>query len=232
MNDSQRERYLRNTMVDGFGEEAQEKLLRGRVCVVGAGGLGSAVLNYIVAAGVGHVTIIEHDTVSLGNLQRQTLYTIAELGQRKAEAAAARLSRLNPGCRIEIVTTRLNAADSARRLTGHDLIADCTDNYATRYVIDDFCAANSVPMVYGTAEQAGGQASVFHHAGAGGYRDMYPEEPEQKNIVGVLSPVVGIIGSIQAAEIIKVLTGFGATLAGRLLTLNARTMTFSEFKVR
>ena len=209
-----RERYRRNLLVDGFGEQGQSRLLESRVTVVGAGGLGSAVLNYLVAAGVGHIRIVESDTVSPSNLQRQVLYTTAEIGAPKAEAAAARLSRLKPGCRLEIVAGRLTAADASER-----------------YVIDDYCASAGVPMVYGTAEQAGGQVSVFHARGAGGYRSLYPEEPPQEEIVGVLSPVVGVIGSLQALETVKLLSGFGETLAGRLLVLDGRTMRVSIFEI-
>ena len=180
ISERERERYQRNLLVDGFGEQGQSRLLESRVTVVGAGGLGSAVLNYLVAAGVGHIRIVESDTVSPSNLQRQVLYTTAEIGALKAEAAAARLSRLNPGCRLEIVAGRLTAADASERLHGSDVVVDCTDNYAARYVIDDYCASAGVPMVYGTAEQAGGQVSVFHARGAGGYRSLYPEEPPQQ----------------------------------------------------
>ena len=222
ISERERERYQRNLLVDGFGEQGQSRLLESRVTVVGAGGLGSAVLNYLVAAGVGHIRIVESDTVSPSNLQRQVLYTTAEIGALKAEAAAARLSRLNPGCRLEIV---------AERLHGSEAVVDCTDNYAARYVIDDYCASAGVPMVYGTAEQAGGQVSVFHARGAGGYRSLYPEEPPQEEIVGVLSPVVGVIGSLQALETVKLLSGFGETLAGRLLVLDGRTMRVSIFEI-
>ena len=225
ISERERERYQRNLLVDGFGEQGQSRLLESRVTVVGAGGLGSAVLNYLVAAGVGHIRIVESDTVSPSNLQRQVLYTTAEIGALKAEAAAARLSRLNPGCRLEIV------ADASERLHGSDVVVDCTDNYAARYVIDDYCASAGVPMVYGTAEQAGGQVSVFHARGAGGYRSLYPEEPPQKEIVGVLSPVVGVIGSLQALETVKLLSGFGETLAGRLLVLDGQTMRVSIFEI-
>ena len=226
ISERERERYQRNLLVDGFGEQGQSRLLESRVTVVGAGGLGSAVLNYL-----GHIRIVESDTVSPSNLQRQVLYTTAEIGALKAEAAAARLSRLNPGCRLEIVAERLTAANASERLHGSEAVVDCTDNYAARYVIDDYCASAGVPMVYGTAEQAGGQVSVFHARGAGGYRSLYPEEPPQKEIVGVLSPVVGVIGSLQALETVKLLSGFGETLAGRLLVLDGRTMRVSIFEI-
>lgn len=190
---AQRERYERNLLVEGFTDRMQQALIAARVAVVGAGGLGSAALNYLVAAGVGHLTLIENDTVSLSNLQRQVLYTTADMGRPKAEVAAMRLSRLNPGCDIRVVTDRLTAANAAGLLGGHDAVVDCTDNYDARYVIDDFCREAEVPMIYGTAEAVGGQVAVFHAGGAGGYRDLYPERASQKPVVGVLSPIVGVI---------------------------------------
>lgn len=229
MNESQKEIYQRNLLTEGFSEEAQQRLLDSRVCVVGAGGLGSAVLNYLTAAGVGTITIVENDVVSVSNLQRQILYTTPDVGRAKAEVAAMRLSALNPACRIGIVVQRLDAQNADSILSGYDIIVDCTDNYATRYVIDDFCGANTIPMIYGTAQEMRGQVSVFHYGGAGSYRSLYPEIPEQKPVVGVLSPIVGVIGSLQALEAIKILAGIGEPLAGRLLTVDGGSMIFSEF---
>lgn len=231
LNANQRERYGRNLLVDGFSEPTQEKLLAARVAVVGAGGLGSAALGYLAAAGVGSLTLIECDTVSAGNLQRQLLYTTPEIGAAKAEAAALRLSRLNPECRIAVVAKRLTEGNAAALLAGHDVVLDCTDNYAARYAIDAYCGAHGVPMVYGTAEQMGGQVSVFHCAGSGGYRDLYPGNPAQRDAVGVLGPVAGIVGSLQALETIKLLTGIGEPLTGRLLTVDGRTLQFKEYRI-
>lgn len=218
-------------LVQGFGPEQQQKLLRSRVAVVGAGGLGSAALNYLVAAGVGHLTLIEFDRVSLSNLQRQVLYTTADLGEPKAEVAAMRLSRLHPGCDIRVVAERLTAENASEILSGHDLVVDCTDNYATRYLIDDCCGELSVPMVYGTAEQMGGQVSVFHTVCSGSYRDLYPQEPEQLAEVGVFPPVVGVIGSIQALEALKLLCGMDSSLEGALLTVDGLSLQFSRFEI-
>lgn len=225
-------RFERNLLVEGFSEEKQEKLLSARVAVVGAGGLGSAALGYLTAAGTGSITIVENDVVSLSNLQRQLLYTTPDIGEYKAEVAAVRLSRLNPECRITIVTERLTEENCEKVLAGHDLILDCTDNYASRYVIDGFCGRNRIPMVYGTAEQIGGQVSVFHYAGAGSYGDLYPEKPAQRPLVGVLSPIVGVIGALEALEAVKILTSTGETLAGRLLIVDGWTMTFTRFNLK
>ena len=228
---AQRERYERNLLVEGFTDRMQQALIAARVAVVGAGGLGSAALNYLVAAGVGHLTLIENDTVSLSNLQRQVLYTTADMGRPKAEVAAMRLSRLNPGCDIRVVTDRLTAANAAGLLGGHDAVVDCTDNYDARYVIDDFCREAEVPMIYGTAEAVGGQVAVFHAGGAGGYRDLYRERASQKPVVGVLSPIVGVIGSLQALETVKLLCGVGESLAGNLLVVDGRTMQVSKLEL-
>ena len=147
MTERETERYQRNLLVEGFSATGQQRLSESRVTVVGAGGLGSATLNYLAAAGVGRLRIVENDTVSLSNLQRQILYTTADLDAPKAEVAAARLSRLNPACRIEIRTDRLDGGNADEILSDCDVVVDCTDNYATRYAIDDFCSARRIPMV-------------------------------------------------------------------------------------
>lgn len=227
----QRERFRRNLLCEGFSEQQQLRLLDARVVVVGAGGLGSAVLGYLVAAGVGHVTIVEFDRVSPSNLQRQLLYTTTDLGGSKAEAAAMRLSRLNPGCEIRLVEQRLTEANALETLSGHDVAVDCTDNYATRYLMDSVCGELSLPMVYGTAQQWGGQVSVFHTARSGAYRSLYPEAPEALDEVGVFPPVVGIIGSLQALETLKLLAGMPSELEGQLLMVDGSSLQFSRFKI-
>lgn len=230
-NTNEAERYRRNLLVDGFSEEQQQRLAESRITVVGAGGLGSAALNYLVAAGVGFIRIIENDFVSLSNLQRQILYTTDDLGRAKVSAATDRLSRINPQCQIDAVTDRLDTHNAETLLSGSQLVVDCTDNYATRYVIDDFCSDCRVPMIYGTAEQIGGQVSVFNTGRAGRYRDLYPTPPAQKSEVGVLPPMVGIVGSFQALEAIKLLTGIGKGLDGRLLSIDGRTLQITLFEI-
>ncbi|MDD3107760.1 MAG: HesA/MoeB/ThiF family protein [Alistipes sp.] len=231
LSEQQMERYQRNLWVEGFSAASQQRLREARVTVVGAGGLGSATLHYLVAAGVGHLRIVENDVVSLSNLQRQILYTTPQIGASKAEMAALRLRQLNPDCALQISSDRLTAENCEAELAGSDVVVDCTDNYATRYLIDDFCAAHQVPMVYGTAEQITGQVSVFHVPGAGSYRALYPEEPPQKPGVGVLSPIVGVVGSFEALEVVKWLTGIGTPLAGRLLCVDGRHMVCTVFQI-
>ncbi len=227
---SQQERYSRSMMAEGFGPEHQLMLSAADVTVVGAGGLGSAVLSYLTAAGVGHITIIEHDTLSLSNLQRQTLYSTPQLGLSKAAEAASRLSALNPEVKIDIVAEHLTGDNADELLACTDIVVDCTDNYATRYIMDRVCSKLSIPLVYGTAQEWGGQVAVFNFAGAPSYADLFPEPPAQAGAVGIIPPVAGIIGSIQASEVIKIITGLGRPLAGSLLRVDARTLSFEKFE--
>ena len=231
MNPEEFERYRRNLLVDGFGVAGQQRLAEAHICVVGAGGLGSATLLYLTAAGIGSIHLIENDTVTLSNLQRQTLYTTNDLQRSKAEAAAERLHQLNPHCTIHWTADRLTADNAATLLNGGEIIVDCCDNYATRYTIDDYCAQHHTPMVYGTAEQWGGQVALFHARQNSSYRTLYPQRPTQKAEVGVLSPVVGVIGSLQALETIKWLTEAPHTLDGKLLTFDGHTMQCSIYEI-
>lgn len=229
------DRYERNIIVPGFGQECQNKLLNAKVIVVGAGGLGSAVLQYLAAAGIGTIGIVEFDEISNTNLQRQTLYTTSNLGRPKVFVAAERIMAVNPEITVVTYPKKLTPANAADILNGYHIVVDCTDNFETRYNIDNFCRENSIPMVYGTAQEASGQVSVFHTEGAGGYRSLYPESGKQDkgndSPVGVLSSVPGIIGTIQAMEVIKLITGFGQPLVGKLLVMNAADMDFSVFKI-
>lgn len=227
----QQERFRRSLKVEGFGPEEQCRLLRSRVAVVGAGGLGSAALSYLVAAGVGHLTLVEFDRVSLSNLQRQILYTTADLGEPKAEVAAMRLSRMHPGCEIRVEDRRLTEACAEEILAGHDAVVDCTDNYETRYLIDDCCGRLAIPMIYGTAEQMGGQVSVFHTASSGSYRALYPERPDSLSEVGVFPPLVGVIGSLQALETLKWLGKGRSSLEGVLFVMDGTTLQCQCFQI-
>lgn len=231
LTDEQKARFARSLLVEGFTPQHMELLLTSRIAVVGAGGLGSAALYYLVAAGVGNVRIIEDDILSTSNLQRQILYTTSQINSPKAQCAAMRLSQLNPMCNVSAFETRLEEGNCEELLSGSDIVLDCTDNYRTRYVIDDFCSAASIPMIYGTAQDGAGQVSVFHWGKGGSYRDLYPQEPLQKAEVGVMPPVPGIIGSVQAMEAIKIICGLGEPLDGRLLTIDAFGATTEIFEI-
>ena len=230
-------RYQRHLSLAGFGPAAQEKLKQGSVLVIGAGGLGCPALLYLAAAGVGRIEIVDDDRVDVSNLQRQVLYTEADAGQLKAEAAARRLRALNRF--IEIVPyvarlTRNNALELIRRV---DVVLDGSDNFGTRYLVNDACVLANRPLVYGAIQAFEGQASVFNwHAGPT-YRCLFPEPPEPGTVPncaegGVIGALPGLIGTVQALEVIKLLAGIGEPLSGKLLlwdalTMSTRTVRFS-----
>lgn len=226
-------RYERSLMVDGFGEDEQQKLKTAKVLVVGAGGLGSAVLPYLVAAGVGTVGIAEFDVVSISNLQRQVLYTDSDLGGPKAELAAERLVQQNPTAEIITYAVKLTEENAEAIFKDFDLVVDCTDNYAVRYIIDRYTKKLGKPMVYGSAQESKGQLGIFNVEGGKSYADLYPESEsgDDRRPVGVLSPMPGIIGCMQAMEVVKLITGYGEPLIGRLLTVDAASMQFQLFKL-
>jgi adenylyltransferase/sulfurtransferase len=200
------------------------------VLVIGAGGLGCPILLYLAAAGVGHVTIIDADTVDVSNLQRQVLFTTADAGQSKAETAARRLRALNPCITITPVVARLTRANANELIRAHDVVVDGSDNFATRYLVNDACVLADRPLIYGAIQGFEGQASVFNFKGGPTYRCLFPEPPAPGTVpncseAGVLGVLPGLIGTVQATEAIKVLTGIGEPLSGRLLLWNALTMT-------
>jgi adenylyltransferase/sulfurtransferase len=213
-----------------FGAEAQQKLLDAKVLVIGAGGLGCPALLYLAGAGIGTIGIIDDDVVSLENLHRQTLYTMADIGFSKATVAAEKLQALNPDISITPYTLRLSTETCLRIFPSFDLILDCTDNFATRYMINDACVLQGKPLVSGAVSQFEGQVAIFNWRTANedepvNYRDLFPEPPKSGEVLncaeaGVLGALPGIIGSIQAGETIKLLTGIGEPLINRLFTYN------------
>lgn len=218
-------RYSRQTMLPEIGPEGQERLRAARVLIVGLGGLGAPVAIYLAGAGVGHIALCDPDTVSLSNLQRQTLYAEADLGKPKAECALRRLRQLNS----EIVLTAVPEGftpENARRLVAEcDLVVDCTDNFATRYLVDDTCAAVGCPWVYGAIGEFCGQVAVMNlPPRCRRLTDLFPDREEllarPRKTMGVLGAVPGAIGAIQACEAVKVITGCGELLAGRLFFLD------------
>lgn len=222
-------RYQRHLTLPGFGPAGQEALRRGSVAVIGAGGLGCPALLYLTAAGVGRIVIIDDDRVDPSNLQRQTLFTTDDTGSRKVEAAARRLKALNPHVTIEPRAerfTRDNALDLVRSV---DVVLDGSDNFPTRYLVNDACVLAARPFVYGAIQGFEGQLSVFNWRGGPTYRCLFPEPPAPGTVpscaeAGVLGVLPGLIGTAQACEVIKLLAGLGEPLSGRLLIWDALTM--------
>ncbi|HST08193.1 MAG TPA: molybdopterin-synthase adenylyltransferase MoeB [Gemmatimonadaceae bacterium] len=230
-------RYSRHILLPQVGEEGQRRLKASRVLLVGAGGLGSPVALYLAAAGVGTLGLLDFDAVDLSNLQRQILHGSAAIGSSKIDSARDRLYDINPNVRVDAYHTRLssdNALDIAR---GYDLIVDGTDNFATRYLVNDTSVLLGIPNVYGSVYRFEGQASVFGAPGGPCYRCLFREPPPPHLVPscaegGVLGVVPGLIGTIQATEALKMLLGLGDTLVGRLLTVDAMTMAFRTIELR
>jgi sulfur-carrier protein adenylyltransferase/sulfurtransferase len=224
------ERYHRQVILKEVGEEGQQKLLAAKVLVIGAGGLGCPVLQYLTAVGVGTIGIIDDDVVSLTNLHRQVLYDMADIGQPKAERAAMKLQLMNPDVNIHQYTLRLTNKNALDILDGYDIIVDALDNFSTRYLVNDACVLLNKPLVYGAVSKFEGQVAVFNHTevpGARGvnYRDLFPVPPGEGEVAncaeaGVLGILPGIIGSLQAGEVIKLITNIGQPLVNRLQTFN------------
>ena len=222
-------RYQRHLGLAGFGPAAQEKLRAGSILVIGAGGLGCPALLYLAAAGVGRIVLLDPDVVDVSNLQRQILYATADAGQPKALAAAARLRALNPHITIEahpVRFTRANALDLVRSV---DLVLDGSDNFATRYLVNDACVLADRPFVYGAIQGFEGQVSVFNYRGGPTYRCLFPEPPAPGAApncaeAGVLGVLPGLVGALQATEAIKLLAGIGEPLSGRLFLYDALSL--------
>jgi len=230
-------RYSRHLLLPEVGVEGQQRLKEASVLCVGAGGLGSPLLLYLAAAGVGRIGIVDHDVVDESNLQRQVLHGTAGLGRAKTASAAARLADLNPHVVVEAFDEPLTVDNALRRLAPYDVVVDGTDNFPTRYLINDACELLGKPNVYGSIFRFEGQASVFNHDGGPTYRDLYPQPPPPGMVPscaegGVLGVLPGIIGTIQATETLKLVTGIGTTLSGRLLLYDALQMTFRELALR
>lgn len=236
MNDQQLLRYSRQIMLPDIDIEGQEKLLAARVLVVGLGGLGSPVAMYLAAAGIGRLVLADFDSVDLSNLQRQIAHTTDRIGQSKVESAAQTLRALNPDVHITCITELLDGDSLNAQIEQVDLVVDCCDNFATRFAVNAACVAAKIPLVSGAAIRLEGQVAVFDNRQNNSpcYRCLYDEESEENTTCaanGVLSPLVGIIGSMQALEAIKLVTGFGQSLAGKLLIFDARYSQWRELKL-
>ena len=234
-------RYSRHLTLQEIGPEKQLKLKRASVLIVGAGGLGVPALQYLTAAGVGTLGIADHDQVDLSNLQRQVLYTVDDIGKPKAETAAARLKKLNPNVNLVVHPDRIEARNAMAILEKYDIILDGTDNFATRYLLNDACILLDKPLVHGSILKFEGQLSVFNYKRPEGtftanYRDLFPTPPDADSVpnceeAGVLGVLPGIIGTMQANEALKIILGYGTPLAGILLLFDAATMQQTLIKI-
>lgn len=229
-------RYSRHIIIPEFNIEGQKRLKASSVLVVGTGGLGSPLLLYLAAAGVGTIGILDFDIVDDSNLQRQVLFSVDDVGKSKVEAAKERLLGLNPHVNYIIHNTRLSSANALDIIKDYDVVADGTDNFPTRYLVNDACVLLNKPNVYASIFRFDGQVSVFNYQNGPNYRDLYPEPPPPGLVPscaegGVLGVLPGIVGSLQANEVIKVLTGIGDTLSGRLFSFDALNFTTRIFKI-
>lgn len=235
MNDDQLLRYSRQIMLPAFGIEAQERLMASSVLIVGLGGLGSPAAMYLATAGVGHLLLADFDAVDLSNLQRQILHTNERIGMPKADSARLALEALNPEVRLTTIKHSLSEDQLPDLLTKVDLVVDASDNFPTRFALNRACVAARIPLVSGAAIRMEGQVTAFSgQPGAPCYRCLYPDDgsiDDSCSANGVLAPLVGIIGSVQAAEAIKILTGVGRPLFGRLLLLDAASMEWRSLRL-
>jgi len=230
-------RYSRHLVLPEVGMEGQRRLRRARVVVVGAGGLGSPLVLYLAAVGVGRIGLVDFDVVDLSNLQRQVLYGTEDVGRSKAELARQRIEALNPHVRVDCHVVRLTSDNALGILGDYDVVLDGTDNFPTRYLVNDACVLLGKPNVYGSIFRFEGQVSVFGAAGGPCYRCLYPEPPAAGSVPncaegGVLGVLPGTVGTLQATEAIKLILGQGQPLVGRLLLFDALEMRFRELKLR
>jgi len=238
VNDNQLLRYSRHILLDEIGIEGQQRLMAAHALVIGAGGLGSPVALYLGTAGVGRLTIVDHDTVDLTNLQRQIAHNLARVGRPKAESARDTIAAINPDVQVDPLSERADAARLDALVRDADVVVDCSDNFATRHAVNAACVAHRKPLVAGAAIGFDGQVSVYdaRDPTAPCYACLFPAEAAfeevQCSTMGVFAPLVGIIGSVQAAEALKLLAGIGSSLAGRLQMLDARTMEWHEVRLQ
>lgn len=237
MDDAQRLRYSRHLLLNEFGEDAQERLLAARALVVGAGGLGSAALLYLASSGFGRITVCDGDRVDLTNLQRQVVHRMDAIGAPKAASAARTLATINPDIHVEPLEERADAERIAELVAGADVVLDCSDNFTTRHAINRACVAYRKPLVSGAAIRFDGQVAVFDLRGddAPCYHCLFAEDAQASEercaTMGIFAPLVGIVGTFQALEAIKLVAGVGETLAGRLLLFDALASRWHEVRL-
>jgi molybdopterin-synthase adenylyltransferase len=237
MNDDQLLRYSRHILLDDIGIEGQTRLLQAHALVIGAGGLGSPVALYLGTAGVGRITLVDHDTVDLTNLQRQIAHNRSRVGQPKAESARASINAINPDVQVHTINRRADAAMLDELVAAATVVLDCSDNFKTRHAVNAACVKHQKPLVSGAAIGFDGQVSVYdsRHAEAPCYACLFPSDTAFEEVacatMGVFAPLVGIIGTVQAAEALKLLIGIGKPLTGRLLMLDGRAMQWDEVRL-
>jgi molybdopterin/thiamine biosynthesis adenylyltransferase/rhodanese-related sulfurtransferase len=230
-------RYSRHLILDEVGMEGQRRLKGSAVLCIGTGGLGSPLLLYLAAAGVGRIGLVDFDVVDASNLQRQVIHGTSQIGRKKVLSARDRILDINPNVQVDVYDEPLTSANALQLFAPYDVIVDGTDNFPTRYLVNDACVILGKPNVYGSIFKFEGQASVFNYQGGPNYRDLYPEPPPPGLVPscaegGVLGILPGVIGTIQATETVKILLGKGNTLSGRLLLYDAMNMKFRELKLR
>lgn len=231
LSEAQRERYSRHLILKHVGEAGQEKLLRSAVLVVGAGGLGSPVLLYLAAAGVGRLGVIDPDRVALSNLQRQVLHRTPGLGKLKVLSAREQLEALNPDVAVEVFPEPLATANASALVSRYDIVVDCTDSFPVRYLLNDTCLREKKPFIFGAVSAFYGQVTTILPGAGPCLRCLFPEEPahiSNPSRVGLLGVIPGVIGTLQALEVLKYLLGCGELLAGRLLVFNGLAGSFAE----
>ncbi|MEM9217443.1 MAG: molybdopterin-synthase adenylyltransferase MoeB [Cyanobacteria bacterium P01_F01_bin.150] len=231
------ERFSRHLILPEVGLDGQKRLKAASVLCVGTGGLGSPLLLYLAAAGIGRIGIVDFDVVDRSNLQRQIIHGTSWVGKPKIESAKDRIHEINPFCQVDLFNTHLSSANALDIMKDYDVVVDGTDNFPTRYLVNDACVLLNKPNVYGSIFRFEGQATVFNYEDGPNYRDLYPEPPPPGMVPscaegGVLGVLCGIIGTIQATETVKIILGKGDTLSGRLLLYNALDMTFKQLKLR
>ena len=231
------ERYSRHLILPEVGMEGQKRLKAASVLCIGTGGLGSPLLLYLAAAGIGRIGIVDFDVVDTSNLQRQVIHGTSWVGKPKIESAKNRIHEINPHCQVDLYETRLSSENALDIIRPYDIVVDGTDNFPTRYLVNDACVLLDKPNVYGSIFRFEGQATVFNYEGGPNYRDLYPEPPPPGMVPscaegGVLGILPGMIGIIQATETVKIILGNGTTLSGRLVLYNALDMKFRELKLR
>ena len=237
MNDDQLLRYSRHILLDELGVEGQDRILAGHALVIGAGGLGSPAAFYLATAGVGRLTIVDPDEVDLTNLQRQIIHDMTRLGTPKAESAAARIASVNPEVNVRPIVLRADAALLDDLVAQAHVVLDCSDNFSTRQNVNAACVKHRKPLVSGAAIRFDGQVSVYdaRRPESPCYACVFPPDQQFDEVrcatMGVFAPLVGIIGTVQAAEALKLLAGIGHSLAGRLQMLDSRSMEWSEIRV-